>query len=282
MKHLDELFAVPRSEFTRTRQKLVAKLRESGAHAEAKALAEVRKPSAALWAVNQVARHHGEALRRLIDAVDELKRYQVRGGADVGKATERERTAVRELTDHAARVLERGGERASRPTLERVSNTLLGAAVDRKARVDLQHGRLSGELPAPGFEALMIGGRFPKPTLRLVKSSRNGPDTGDRDSRDARAAHARASREVRAARVRESRDARATRIREEREARAARVRELEATVAERRRAAEEIERKARELRAELASLESQADKERAASRMADTTLRRVKGRRPRG
>ncbi len=38
--------------------------------------------------------------------------------------------------------------------LQRISNTLLGAAVDRHSSEGLRHGRLTAELAAPRFEVL--------------------------------------------------------------------------------------------------------------------------------
>src|SRR4029453_971061 len=79
---------------------------------------------------------------------------------------------------------------------ERVSNTLLGAAVDWQLVHDLRHGRLAVELPAPGFEGLIGAppGKPPPPVgVRPAPPPANDPG---RDESRVAAARQRRQREA--------------------------------------------------------------------------------------
>jgi hypothetical protein len=65
-----------------------------------------------------------------------------------------QRAELTTLSKLAAQAMTKAAYRASSAALGRISNTLLAAAVDRHLAEDLRHGRLSAELPAPGFEVL--------------------------------------------------------------------------------------------------------------------------------
>src|SRR5262249_35885421 len=74
---LARLYAVAPREFTRTRNSLAAELRKSRDTDAARVVAGLRRPSAALWAVNQLARHARAPLERFLEAVDRLRRTQL-------------------------------------------------------------------------------------------------------------------------------------------------------------------------------------------------------------
>ena len=77
----------------------------------------------------------------------------------------------------AGELLAKHGARATPEAERRISDTLLGAAVDRDRADELRHGRLTQELAAPGFEVLAGTGR--PGHLRLV---RGGPPARTRDT----------------------------------------------------------------------------------------------------
>jgi hypothetical protein len=165
--HVADLYAVPPAEFTATRNRVAAQLRQSGRSAEAQAVARLRKPSAALWAVNRLASTDRKGVTAFIDAVDRLRRTQLRDPGAAAEALRAQRAALDALGDRARDLLTRAGLSASQPILRRISDTLLGAAIDRARAGALRRGALSEELPAPGFEAFS-GARVPAATLRLV------------------------------------------------------------------------------------------------------------------
>jgi len=149
---LEEVYAVPPKEFTRARNARVAALAKSGHHDAAEALRRLRRPTAALWAVNQVGRANRKRLDAFIEAVAHVRRTQLRDPRNVAEAVQRQRAALDAVLEIARDALSEHGLKAGPQALRRISNTLQGAAVDARHAEDLRHGRLTGELAAPGFE----------------------------------------------------------------------------------------------------------------------------------
>jgi ABC-type transporter Mla subunit MlaD len=142
-----ELFQVSPEEFVKARDALARKLEDEGRADEAKRVASLRKPSQALWLVNQMARRAPAALQALIEATEKL-----RAGADLREGMSAQREALHKLLD-AAGPLPQAAQR-------RVQNTLQAAAM---AEPDaLREGRLEHELGPSGFEALIAGGVVPR------------------------------------------------------------------------------------------------------------------------
>jgi hypothetical protein len=206
-----DLYGLPLEQFTAARNALAKE------HPEAKAL---RKPSAAAFAVNQLARRHADELDAFLGAAAQLRHAQLKGG-DVRGATQEERQALQ-------RLLQLAGEYASATQIDRVRQTLQAAAVDEQAAEQVREGRLERELEPGGFGSLVSG---PAP-------ARRAPAKPKRDRKAERAAVTAARKRVQEARG-AARDA--ERAVEEAEERAARAREqLEAAEAE----LEEAERRA--------------------------------------
>jgi hypothetical protein len=206
-----DLYGLPLEEFTAARNAL-AKERP-----EAKGL---RKPSAAAFALNQLARRHADELDAFLGAAAQLRHAQLKGG-DVRGATQEERQALQ-------RLLQLAGEYTTSTQIDRVRQTLQAAAVDEEAAAQLRAGRLERELEPGGFGSLVTG---PAP-------ARRAPAKPKRDRKAERAAVSAARKQVQEGRA-EVRDA--ERAVEEAEERAARARErLEAAEAE----LEEAERQA--------------------------------------
>jgi len=169
--HIARAYAVPLSEFTATRNRLVAELRQSGRADEARALARTRKPSAPLWAVNRLATREGRSLTALFDAVARVRKTQLRDPRAAAEALRAQRAALDTLVTRGKQILTDAGLAASQPALRRLSDTLMGAAVDQDHAKALRRGELTEELHAPGFEAFS-GSRVPaQPRLRLVRSA---------------------------------------------------------------------------------------------------------------
>jgi hypothetical protein len=178
--HIAELYAVPPAEFTAARNRMTAELRKRGRTAEAQAVSRLRKPSAALWAVNRLASTDGKELAAFIDAVDRLRRSQLRDPSAAADALRAQRAALDALLGRARDALARSGLTASQAIVRRISDTLMGAAIDRGHASALRRGRLTTELPPPGFEAFG-GARVSGTRLRLVPTrqppvARSGPE----------------------------------------------------------------------------------------------------------
>lgn len=274
---LERLYAVAPKEFTRARNSLAAELRKSRDGDAARAISRLRRPTAALWAVNQVARHAQAPLERFLDAVDRLRRTQLSDPRAAMEAMRAERAHLEALVQRAEQALSGAGYATSVETRRRIGDTLLGAAADRRHAEALAHGRLTEELRAPGFDALtgatrlrlVRGGAAPRGDIALTGRD---AETHRRD-RDARWEGGDAS-------AREREAARAAKA----QARAAKAEQRRLTAEQRRQEVERRRREAEEHAAQVAALEREAAAAR--ERLADvqrrlTEARRARTRRPR-
>jgi len=152
---LAELAAAPPSEFTRARDALVARLTKLGQAEAAARVKAVRRPTAALWAANRVAREDREGIQRLVAAADHMRAAQLgqgATGADFATASAEQRAALTHLTQRTEALLKQAGLGATHQVLLRVETTLAGAAADPELRPALRQGRLEHELAARGFD----------------------------------------------------------------------------------------------------------------------------------
>jgi hypothetical protein len=151
---LDRLYGAPLAEFTRSRNRVAAELARAG-HAEAaEEVRRLAKPSAVVWAVNQLARRDRVGIERLLQTGDRLRAAQGAAGAEMAEAAAAHRRALDHLRDQARTVLGEAGHAGSDALMERLTATLLGAASDPAALEDLRRGRLADERARPGFEVL--------------------------------------------------------------------------------------------------------------------------------
>jgi hypothetical protein len=156
---LDDLYGVPLDRFVPERATLVRALRSAGEREQAAAVAALRKPSVAAWAVNQLVRTRRAEVDGLLRAGDALREAQagvLSGGADardLRSAADQERRAVSDLVDTARGLLSSSGQELSATTLERVADTLHAAALDDDAREQVSDGRLVRELRHVGLGA---------------------------------------------------------------------------------------------------------------------------------
>jgi hypothetical protein len=151
-----ELYGLDPAEFVPARNELARRLRKAGDRALAAKVARLRRPNAAAWAVNQLARRHGPELAELVALGDALRTAQADALAGADAATLREagrarRDAVAGLTQVALGLLAArgpGGE-AHRAA---IAATLEAASRDPEAAVAVTSGRLTSELaPLSGF-----------------------------------------------------------------------------------------------------------------------------------
>jgi len=149
-KEIDRLYGLPLDRFTDARDTRIKELRSGGEREAADHLKKARKPTAAAWVANQLARNERMNVRALLTAGDQLRAGQaelMRGGKpdELRRAEESERRALTALVD-AGRGLADGDA-----TLRKLESTLRAAAVDPEARELLERGRLTKELSPSGF-----------------------------------------------------------------------------------------------------------------------------------
>jgi hypothetical protein len=167
---LDQLYGVDPDKFVSERKRLARELKDAGDGEAADAVAKVRKPTVAAWALNQLARKQRRDVDLLLDAGHRLRQAQegVVGGADRAafeQAQKTERDALRRLTQHASELL--GG--ASSQALAQITSTLRTAAVSEEGRELLARGRFTAPLEAEGFD---VFGSLPVPPTRSKKQTR--------------------------------------------------------------------------------------------------------------
>jgi hypothetical protein len=172
---LATLAAVPPKAFTRERDALAARLRETGDTTTAAQVKARRVPTVPVWVVNRLALEHPDDIQALIAAAERVKAAQLgRGQAgSLATATAGHRTALERLRARAGGMLRDAGGGASPDKLLRVQNTLAAAAVDAEARKALQAGHLERELTAPGFD--VFGGARPPVTRRPQRRDARRP-----------------------------------------------------------------------------------------------------------
>jgi hypothetical protein len=153
MASWDHLFAVPPSDFVEARKALVKQLRAAGKDKDSRQVAGLRKPSAALWVVNQLSRRAPDLVNALVEATQRMKRAHEEGAGEELRDAMREQhevaQAIRRAAEEAAREI---GADASPGLLRRVQETAQAAAVSDPAA--LRAGTLTEELGPSGFDAL--------------------------------------------------------------------------------------------------------------------------------
>jgi len=150
------LFALDPGEFVAARNDLVKALRKAGDRELAASVAELRRPSPAAWAVNQLARNRRDDVENLVGLGRALREAQERalGGADatlLRQAGRARRDAVAALADAAVDILAERGSGADAHTGE-ITATLEAASLDPAAGEAVLEGRLTSGLDPPsGF-----------------------------------------------------------------------------------------------------------------------------------
>jgi hypothetical protein len=154
---LDRLYQLPLSEFTSARDELAKRLRAQGEGETSQEIKKLRKPTAAVWVVNQLARERPLDVQRLLKAGEALTKSQTKAAA--GKAAQAfpearrdEQRALEQLAKIAREIGERAGIGSA--ALGRATETLRAASLTQEGRQLLKRGRLTEELEPPGFEAL--------------------------------------------------------------------------------------------------------------------------------
>ena len=146
-EELDRLYALPLNEFTAARDELAKRLRADGERDLADEVKGLRKPTVAVWLVNQLAHEREMDVKRLLKAGEALGKAQA-SAKGFAEARSDEQHALERLAS-AAREAGVGPQAA-----DRAIQTLRAASLTDEGRDLLKRGRLTEELEPPGFEAL--------------------------------------------------------------------------------------------------------------------------------
>ena len=190
----DELYALPLDEFTPARNELEKRLRGEGDREQAKAVKALRKPTAAAWALNQIARGRKRDVKRLVAAGERLRSAQeglLKGGdrAKLDKAAAEERELVGDLAAAAAAVAGEAGIATGASLDDKLRATLHAAATDEDTAHELAAGRLLREREAVGLFGLVEApAAVPSPKRKIAAKKKK--TVADDDKARARQAEA--------------------------------------------------------------------------------------------
>jgi hypothetical protein len=184
---LDALFATAPEGFVKAREALARELKRAGRADDAAEVHALRRPTAAVWGINQLAHARPERVAELVAAGTDVEARQHEGASardELRAATRTRRALLDELTEAAA-------ARTERPEATRASiaATLDAASLDADLQDDLLRGRLTTELsPAVRFLGdfgdlgdLGTGDDLPAPRRPAARSRRRTSAPPPRD-----------------------------------------------------------------------------------------------------
>ncbi len=151
----EDLYGGAPGDFVATRAAAVKRLKGAGDKATAGAVAELRRPVQAAWAVNLLVREQGELVGQLLDLGASLREAQASLDADTLRELTRERRrVVARVTQAAASAVADEGQALSEAARRQVEDTLLAAVVDAELAEVLRSGLLVQPLSSTGMSSL--------------------------------------------------------------------------------------------------------------------------------
>ncbi|WP_437957743.1 hypothetical protein WME76_41620 [Sorangium sp. So ce119] len=271
---VDDLYKKPLGDFTRARDDLAKRLRQAGDKAAAERVKALRRPTAAAWTLNQLARRYPQRMEALLDAGERLREAQrgalAPGGAqELREASQSHRAIVNELLRAAPALFAEGGYSEKGNPMDRLRDSLLATPTASASDLELlARGQVSGEIE-PGDLSDMLGLLRGRPSERPADADDEAKADRGRKTRKAEAPPPAKRREAREA---PEKQRRATEERDREEQRSAKEREQEARraaeergkkaqlAAERRARKERLAAEQREQKAQLAAAERERDR----------------------
>ncbi len=185
-----ELYGQHPDAFMGARTALVAQVRSDGDAGLAKAVASVRKPTVAAWAVNQLVRRRPDDLATLLDLAARLQAASERMDGAALRDLGRERTALVDTLLRGTRdVASDEGGSLTGTTTEQVRETYVAALASPPAAEAVASGQLTRALSYAGFgdvdltEALAGPAPARRPALTVLRGEKRstaavapGPD----------------------------------------------------------------------------------------------------------
>ncbi|MEU0914069.1 hypothetical protein [Streptomyces althioticus] len=244
---LDELYALPPSEFVARREERAARARTGRRVQDARRIHAARRPTLAGWAANLLRRSRPDEAERFLELGRALREaYATLDPSGLRELSAQRRRIVSELSRQAAALAREAGHPLSDAVQRDVETTLRAVLADPEAAAVWEAGRVEGVLTPPSeFGAGAVAAAPARSASAPARPPRKDT-TSARRKKDEEAERRRAEREERAARAREEARAAEERLRERRT-----VREEAAAALER---ADEREREAGE---RVAALEEQ-------------------------
>jgi paraquat-inducible protein B len=166
----DELYSLPREEFTAARNAAAGRARAHGHRGLAEQIGALRRPSTAAWLANRLAREHPEQVRALRQLGDGLRAAQRQGHGDELRRLSQQRHELIHAIVQQVRAL--AGHPVSEAISDELVNTFTAAVNSSSAAQALAGGHLTVALdPADAAAELFAGAGAAGP-------SRGAPDSG--------------------------------------------------------------------------------------------------------
>jgi hypothetical protein len=176
-----ELYGLHPDAFLEHRRKLTADAKAAKDTGLAKAVESVRKPTAAAWAVNQLARRRPEEVARLVELATALHAAQEKMDGAALKTLGRQRTTlVDALVRATAEVATEADGSLSGPVANQVRETFVAALATAPAAEAVSSGQLTRALSYAGFGDVDLSdataGPSParRPALRVIAGEGRG------------------------------------------------------------------------------------------------------------
>jgi hypothetical protein len=176
----DELYSLPRDEFTAARNAAAKKAKKQGERELAEQIAALRRPSTAAWLANLLAREHPDEVGALVELGDGLRAAQEQLEGDALRRLSQQRhELVHGLVQQARTLARSAGHPASDAVARELEDTFTAAANSSAAAQAVAGGRLTAPLDPADTTSLEVG------ATDAPKKSRPKRDD-DRSERDER------------------------------------------------------------------------------------------------
>jgi hypothetical protein len=212
----DSLYDVLPAEFVEARNALAKSLKAQGHRAEADRVSGMVRPTASVWASNQVARRAGDLIGRLADVTGRLQGGIQRDRDRYAAAINEHRELLNQVRDRAEAALADGGLRVTPAVVAAAVQNFRAGLIDEAVRPLLEAGRLEHDVGLEGggglfgMTAVEVPSR-PAPAPAPTKVSHADRADGDRErehrQQERALAKARAEAERRLHALRRSADA---------------------------------------------------------------------------
>ncbi|MGH3547536.1 MAG: hypothetical protein ACRDQU_05330 [Pseudonocardiaceae bacterium] len=155
----DELYSLPRHEFTAARNAATRQAREQGCRELTEQIAALRRPSTAAWLANQLVREHPEQVRALMELGDGLLEAQRRRhGEQLHRLSRQRHELVHAVVQQVGTLARTAGQPVSDGVTRELVNTFTAAVNSSAAAQALAGGRLTTALdPADAATDLFAG-----------------------------------------------------------------------------------------------------------------------------
>lgn len=172
----DELFALDPAEFTKARDALAKAVKAGGDKEGAAAVKALRRPTAAAWAVNRLARERRGRVEELVRAGERVRKAAAGGPDSLREAMGARRKLVSALVEEALDV----AGRAAGTQRDAIAATLEAASLDPDAGAAVLEARLTKDLEPPtDFGLDIVVGPKSRPAPRPSPAASDAADAAD-------------------------------------------------------------------------------------------------------